>query len=112
MNTMRSLFFPPTSRYHNVETATYKTAEGKEIAHLKRRFLPAPQRFTVLQEHLVVEGDRLDNITALYLDDPLQFWRICDANSVMNPPQLTAEIGRQLRITLPDGIPEIPNVAG
>jgi hypothetical protein len=108
----RSLEFPPNSRYHNVETKTYKTADGKEIVHLKRRFVPAPERFSLLQEHLVVEGDRLDNITALYLSDPLQFWRLCDANNAMNPPDLTAEIGRRLRITLPEGIPEIPNAAG
>lgn len=108
----RSLLFPPTSRYHTIETTTFKSADGKEIIHLKRRFVPAPERFTLLQEHLVVEGDRLDNITALYLNDPLQFWRICDANNAMNPPELTAEIGRRLRITLPEGIPEIPSATG
>jgi hypothetical protein len=106
------LLFPPTSRYHSVETTTSKTADGKEIVHLKRRFVPAPERFTLLQEHLVVEGDRLDNITALYLNDPLQFWRICDANNAMNPAELTAEIGRRLRITLPEGMPEIPSAVG
>ena len=58
----------------------------------------------------MVEGDRLDNVTALYLNDPLQFWRICDANNAMNPPDLTREIGRRLRMTLPEGMPEIPNV--
>jgi hypothetical protein len=109
MNTTRSLLFPSTSRYHNIETATVETADGKEIVYLKRRFVPGPDRFTLLQEHAVVEGDRLDNITARYLNDPLQFWRICDANNAMNPPDLTAEIGRRLRITLPEGIPEIPN---
>jgi hypothetical protein len=109
MNTTRSLLFPPTSRYHNIETATLETADGKEIVYLKRRFVPSPDRFTLLQEHAVVEGDRLDNITALYLDDPLQFWRICDANNAMNPPDLTTEIARRLRITLPEGVPEIPN---
>ncbi len=109
MNTTRSLLFPPTSRYHNIETATLETADGKEIVYLKHRFVPGPDRFTLLQEHAVVEGDRLDNITALYLGDPLQFWRICDANNAMNPPDLTTEIGRRLRITLPEGIPEIPN---
>lgn len=106
---MHNLLFPPTSRYHSIETATFKTADGKEIVHLKRRFIPAPERFTLLQEHVVTEGDRLDNITALYLNDPLQFWRICDANTAMMPSDLTAEIGRRLRITLPEGIPEIPN---
>jgi hypothetical protein len=112
MNTTRSLLFPPTSRYHNIETATLETADSKEIVYLKRRFVPAADRFALLQEHAVVEGDRLDNITARYLSDPLQFWRICDANTAMNPPELTAEIGRRLRITLPEGIPEIPNAAG
>ena len=112
MNTTRSLLFPPTSRYHNIETTTLETADGKEIVYLKRRFVPGPDRFTLIQEHEVVQGDRLDNITARYLNDPLQFWRICDANTAMNPPELTAEIGRRLRITLPEGIPEIPNAAG
>ena len=112
MNTTRSLSFPPTSRYYNVGTAIYETADGTETVYLKRRFVPAPERFTLLQEHLVEEGDRLDNITARYLGDPLQFWRICDANNAMNPPELTAEIGRRLRIALPEGIPEIPNAAG
>lgn len=112
MNTTRSLLFPPTSRYHNIETAILETADGKEIVYLKRRFVPGPDRFIMLQEHAVVEGDRLDNITALYINDPLQFWRICDANNAMNPPDLTTEIGRWLRITLPEGIPEIPNAAG
>ncbi len=109
MNTSTRLLFPPTSRYHNIETARYKTAAGAEVAYLKRRFVPASDRFTLLQEHPVVEGDRLDNITALYLGDPLQFWRVCDANNAMNPVELTAKIGRRLRITLPDGIPEVPN---
>jgi hypothetical protein len=109
MNTTRSLLFPPTSRYHNIETATLKTADGKAVVYLKRRFVPAPDRFTLMQEHIVVEGDRLDNITAQYLTDPLQFWRICDANTAMNPAELTVDIGHRLRITLPEGIPEIPN---
>ncbi|MGO1500979.1 MAG: hypothetical protein ACTHWH_06805 [Marinobacter sp.] len=109
MNTSTRLLFPPTSRYHNLETARYETASGKEVAYLKRRFVPDSDRFALLQEHPVVEGDRLDNITALYLGDPLQFWRVCDANNAMNPVELTAEIGRRLRITLPDGIPEVPS---
>jgi hypothetical protein len=107
-----SLLFPPTSRYHAIGTTTFTTSEGREIVHLKRRFVPPPERFSLLHEHVVVQGDRLDNITALYLNDPLQFWRICDANAAMNPPDLTADIGRRLRITLPDGIPGISNAAG
>lgn len=105
---LQTSLFPPTSRYHGIETATLETADGKVLRYLRRRFLPAPERFDLLQEHVVTQGERLDNITARYLDDPEQFWRICDANGAMRPEALE-EIGRRLRITLPEGIPGVPN---
>jgi len=104
------MLFPTNSRYQNVETAKLVRPDGTEIMYLKRRFMPQPERFTLLQEHVVVEGDRLDNITARYLGDPEQFWRVCDANRAMRPDELTEEIGRRLRITLPEGIPGAPIV--
>jgi hypothetical protein len=101
--------FPPTSRYHGIDTATLETADGEKIIYVRRRFLPSPERFALLQEHVVTQGERLDNITAHYLGDPEQFWRVCDANAAMRPDALTETIGRRLRITLPEGIPGIPN---
>ena len=103
--------FPPTSRYHGVGTATLKTAAGKTIAYLLRRFVPPPDRFETLRVHVVVEKDRLDNIAAQYLGDPEQFWRICDANNAMDPDELTATIGRRLRITLPEGVTGVAGVS-
>ena len=103
------MLFPPTSRYTGIDTATLETAAGQTVRYVRRRFVPAPERFTVLQEHVVTEGERLDNITARYLGDPEQFWRVCDANNAMNPRELTATIGRRLRITLPEGIPGMNN---
>ena len=100
---------PPTSRYFGIETTTIETRDGKSNAYLKRRFVPGPERFATLQEHVVVEGDRLDNITARYLGDAQQFWRVSDANRAMRPEELTEELGRRLRITLPEGIPGAPN---
>jgi len=97
--------FTPNSRYHGIDTAQLTTGDGKTIVYLRRRFVPPPEQFTLLQEHTVVQGDRLDNITAHYLGDPEQFWRICDANAVISPEELTEEIGRKIRITLPEGIP-------
>ncbi len=97
--------FPVTSRYNRIETTTIEMPGGKTIAYLRRRFVPSPERFSLLQEHTVTEGDRLDNVTAKYLGDPEQFWRICDANNAMRPEELTAEIGGKLRITMPEGIP-------
>ena len=96
--------FPPQSRYHAVPITTLLGPDGRVIAYLRRRFVPPPERFATLQEHTVVQGDRLDNLAAQYLGDPEQFWRICDANAAMRPAELTDTIGRRLRITLPEGM--------
>jgi hypothetical protein len=102
---MMNLLFPPTSRYSGIETTTIEDGEGRVTVYLRRRFLPPPDRFALLREHVVSQSERLDNITALYLGDPEQFWRLCDSNGAMRPAALTERIGRRLRITLPDGIP-------
>jgi hypothetical protein len=101
--------FAPTSRYASVETVTIELPGGKSVVYLRRRFLPPPERLGLLQEHVVTSGERLDNITALYLGDPEQFWRLCDANRAMRPDALTERPGRRLRITLPDGVPVTPH---
>ena len=96
--------FPSTSRYSGVETAAFTTADGRTVAYLRRRFIPAAERFALLQEHGVKQGERLDQLTARFLGDPEQFWRVCDANAAMRPAELEEE-GRTLRITLPEGLP-------
>ncbi|MFG6096226.1 LysM domain-containing protein [Leptolyngbyaceae cyanobacterium CCMR0082] len=101
--------FPPTSRYHTIETKTLEGETGQSVAYLCRRFVPPPERFALLQEHTVRDGERLDNLTAQYLGDPEQFWRICDANGAIRPNDLTATTGQKLRITLPEGIPGAAN---
>ncbi len=102
-------YFSPTSRYAPIEIAKIEDANGTETVYLRRRFIPPPERFALLGEHVVTQGERLDNITAQHLEDPEQFWRLCDANRAMRPDELTATIGRRLRITLPEGIPGISN---
>lgn len=97
--------FPITSRYYKIERTERETADGQKIVYLRRRFVPPAERFELLQEHVVTEAERLDNITAQYLGDPEQFWRVCDANNAVRPDELTEEVGRRLRITLPEGIP-------
>jgi hypothetical protein len=100
----KGTLYPPTSRYHDTETTTVELG-GRTIAYLKRRFVPPPGRFALLLEHTVAEGDRPDTLAALYLGDAEQSWRICDANAVMRPAELTETVGRVVRITLPEGIP-------
>jgi hypothetical protein len=106
---LKTTLFPPTSRYYGIDTVTLETADGKIIIYLKRRFVPPPEQFALLREHIVTQGERLDNIAARYLGDPEQFWRICDANAAMRPDELTETVGRRLRITLPEGIPGMSN---
>jgi hypothetical protein len=101
--------FTINSRYFGIATVTLETQDGEQVVYLRRRFVPAPERFDLLTEHTVSEGERLDNITALYLGDPEQFWRVCDANGVIRPEELTETVGRKIRITLPEGIPKTPN---
>lgn len=101
--------FPITSRYYAIQIVTRETPDGKEVAYLRRRFVPPPERFELIAEHVVTEGERLDNVVARYIGDPEQFWRLCDANGAMRPAELTETTGRRLRITLPEGIPGTPH---
>lgn len=93
--------FTHTSRYYALDTVTLTTADGRQIAYKRRRFLPDPAAMQVLAEVAIVQGDRLDRITARTLGDPEQFWRVCDINNVLNPAELTEEVGRRIKIPLP-----------
>lgn len=97
--------FPPNSRYALIQTEMVEMADGHTIVYLKRRFVPPAEQFQLLLEHIVQQGERLDHIAAQHLGDPEQFWRICDANNALHPEELTEQIGRVLRITLPEGVP-------
>src|SRR5688572_26671838 len=89
--------FGPTSRYHGLGTVTLQTPDG-------RRLVPPPERFQLLHEYEVAQGERLDLIAARQLGDPELFWRLCDANGAVRPAELE-EPGRRIRVTLPEGIP-------
>jgi nucleoid-associated protein YgaU len=96
--------FDPKSRYASCETAVLTDVKPdgsqSEIHYVRRRFIGSDEGATVVVEHSVKQGERLDNITARYIGDPTQYWRICDANKVLDPTELE-EIGRTIKITLP-----------
>jgi hypothetical protein len=97
--------FPPTSRYAGLEIAEVTATNGEKVPYLRRRFVPPSSAFDLLEEHRVMQGERLDLIAARRLGDPQIFWLICDANDAIRPEELTETTGRTLRITLPAGIP-------
>lgn len=93
--------FDHTSRYYSLETVAFSLPDGREVRYTRRRFLPRAEDMPLLAEVTVTEGDRLDLITFRTLGDAQHFWRVCDANNAMNPVDLTARIGRKLRVTTP-----------
>jgi nucleoid-associated protein YgaU len=114
--------YPRTSRYFGVETAVWtppdhaggtaapgsgpaSTRAGDEIVYLRRRFVPQPGSFAAITEHVARDGDRLDLLAQRYLGDAEAWWRIADANPVLDPADLTATPGQRIRITLPAGVP-------
>ena len=101
--------FAVNSRYIGIATSTLVAPDGTTVAYIQRRFIPQPEQLAQLQQHAVVQGDRLDVLAAQYLGDPQLFWRICDANRAMRPEDLTATVGKVLRICLPAGVPGGPS---
>ena len=92
---------PPTSRYVAVGVDTLDRGDGSPpVPYFRRRFCPAPERLALLQLVSVVAGDRRDTLAARHLGDVELWWRLADANGVVDPRALTAEPGRHVRITL------------
>jgi|HubBroStandDraft_4_1064222.scaffolds.fasta_scaffold2011429_1 hypothetical protein len=91
----------PASRYYRNGRAIYLAKDGTPIPYLKRRLLPQSDSIDAMAVVTVTGGLRPDLLSARLQGDPLQFWRIADANDVMNPFELTALAGRQLRIPRP-----------
>lgn len=97
--------FGPASRYARVGTTQLTTAAGRTVVYLRRRMAPQPEALATAGERAVVDGDRPDTVAGRLLGDPTQFWRLCDANVVFVPRELTTEPGRVLRVPLPEGVP-------
>jgi hypothetical protein len=96
--------FPPSSRYFGVEVTALEREDGRQVIYLRRRFVPPPERFQVVEEYIVRAGERIDTIAARVIGDPEAYWRLCDANRAMRPEDLAGPPGRRLRVTLPEGI--------
>lgn len=86
--------FDTKSRYGALPLRTY----GGTIRYVGRRIVPQPSPALRTLAHTVVQGERLDTIAAHYFGDPLQFWRVCDANRTVRPTDLTASPGLAIAI--------------
>jgi hypothetical protein len=95
----------PNSRYYGAQIEDYTLPGGTPVKYLARRILPQPDIYTSTQTYVVVDGDRLDNLAAKFLGDPILYWMICDANGATDPDELTAQAGRTILIPLASNIP-------
>lgn len=94
------MLFSINSRYHAIETAKWRDSGDREVIYLRRRFIPMPKESAFQIDHVVNQNERLDMITARYLGNPEQFWRVCDMNKAMKPEEMTSTIGRRLHIAM------------
>jgi hypothetical protein len=96
--------YPPSSRYYGIASTEATLEGGRVVRYLRRRFVPDPGSLFPIGEHRVADGDRLDNLAARYLGDPLQSWRLGDSNLTLRLETLVAETGRRIQLTLPSGV--------
>jgi hypothetical protein len=94
-----------SSRYYGAPVVQYQPAGATPVMYLARRIIPQAATYTSLRSYVIAEGDRLDNLAAKFLGDPLLYWMICDANGATDPDELTAQAGRTIVIPLAAGIP-------
>jgi hypothetical protein len=93
--------FEPTSRYCGVDDAalvvTLPDGSTRTVSYKRRRFIAAPSSLPAL-EHISIEGERPDLLANRFFGEPTQFWRLCDANRVIRPAELTETAGRRLSV--------------
>lgn len=78
--------FDANSRYAKAPTWQVTDRRGRTVTVVG----PAPAREEqLLGVHLRKEGQRLDLLAGRYLQDPTQWWRICDLAGVVLPEALS-----------------------
>lgn len=90
--------FYKSSRYAAVDDCQY-SMEGRIVAFKAIRIIPEVQAIDV---HIVEEGERIDQIAYQHLRDCERFWKICDLNQSLWPPDLAAIPGSTILIPSPE----------
>jgi hypothetical protein len=87
------------SRYAEVGEIELLDANGRLVRCKRLRLIPPTAgRFN----HVVSQHERIDLIAHRYFRDSELFWRICDANEAMWPPDLVVA-GRQIDVPAAEG---------
>ncbi|WP_435009539.1 hypothetical protein P12x_000797 [Tundrisphaera lichenicola] len=87
--------FHPGSRYEDLETYAVTDGRGRTITLVKTRFIP-PTPGVVGRR--IVQQDRQDLLAMEFYRNPELYWRIADANEVIDPAELIDVIGSVIRV--------------
>jgi hypothetical protein len=102
----------PNSRYARAVARTWTAPDGEAIPYIGRRVIPDTDRYQELDRYRVrgsslsadgamTQVERIDQVGDGFYGDPLQYWRICDANCIERPAEACADDGKLLIIPLP-----------
>ena len=86
------------NRYAKTLLLTLTDPDGTEVTYYARRFAPQPETIAARGYAQALPGERSDILAWRTLRNPLLYWRIADANGVLNPDRLTALPGAQVKI--------------
>ncbi len=78
--------FEKNSRYARVQPYLVRDHRGRQVAVVPVPPVPAQN---LLGIHALHQGQRLDHLSAHYLDDVTGFWRIAELNEAMLPEALS-----------------------
>jgi hypothetical protein len=95
----------PSSRYYGAAIEQFLLPDGTPVMYLARRIIPQASVYTSTQNYVITDSDRLDNLAATFLGDPILYWMICDANTATDPDELTAQAGHSIVIPVAASIP-------
>ena len=91
--------FAPNSRYYTVPLGRHVRSIGDHgVAYVLRRFIAQRRDIAASAEHIVHSGERPDLLAAQLLGDPELYWRIADANAVIDPFELVEALGARIRV--------------
>ena len=74
------------------------------VPYVSRRFIPQRRDIAIAAEVVVTSGDRPDLLAARAFGDAELYWRIADANAVIDPFELSDTPGARVRIPRPSGL--------
>jgi hypothetical protein len=79
-----------------VRTRARSAPSGESISYLGRTLLPLPGTLQQQGTYTVQAGDRIDNVAARLLGDPLLYWMLMEANGASDPATLCAAPGSKI----------------